>query len=61
MRHRILYEDFYRNEKLLTEELSNDVLHNVIRPNRAKLRAFRLDDLLVVSGMLEHVPHPLGR
>jgi hypothetical protein len=58
------HEDFYRNEKLLTEKLSNDVLRNVIRPSRAKLRAadtrFRLDDLLV-SGMLERTLHPLGQ
>ena len=57
------YEVFYRNEKLLTDVLSDDVLQNVIYPNRERLRAassgFRLDDLL--TAMLEYAPHPLGR
>jgi hypothetical protein len=57
------YEDFYRNENLLTGVLSDDVLRNVIRPNSARLRAVdsrcRLDVLL--TAMLEHAPHPLGR
>jgi hypothetical protein len=29
------YEDFYHNEKLRTDLLSDDVLRNVIRPNSA--------------------------
>ena len=57
------YDDFFNNEKLQTEPLSDDVLRNVICQNSAKLRAadrrYRLDDLL--SAMLEHAPHPLGR
>ncbi len=57
------YLDLYDNETLLTEVLSDDALRNVIRPNSARLRAadprYHLDDLL--SAMLEHAPHPLGR
>ncbi len=57
------YEKLYSNEGLLTEELSDDVLGNVIRPNSAMLHAadgrYHLDKLL--SGMLEHAPHPSGR
>jgi hypothetical protein len=57
------YEDFYRNENFRTEVLADDALRNVIRPNCARLRAadgrYRLDDLL--TGMLEHAPHPLGQ
>ena len=57
------YDDFFNNENLHTEALSDDVLRNIIRQNSARLRAadgrYRLDDLL--SAMLEHAPHPLGR
>ncbi|KAI9466109.1 hypothetical protein BJY52DRAFT_1413613 [Lactarius psammicola] len=57
------YEKFYSNEGLPAEELCDDVLRNVIRPNSAMLRAadrrYHLDKLL--SAMLEHAPHPLGR
>ena len=57
------YEDFFAKEELLTEVLSDDTLHNIIRPNSERLRAadgrYRLDDLLYA--MLKHVPHPLGR
>jgi hypothetical protein len=57
------FDDFFNNENLHTEALSDDVLRNIIRQNSARLRAadgrYRLDDLL--SAMLEHAPHPLGR
>ena len=57
------YEDFFANEELLTEVLSDDALHNIIRPNSERLRAadgrYRLDDLLYA--MLKHAPHPLGQ
>jgi hypothetical protein len=55
----------YFDRKLVDNvpSLLNDVLHNVIRPNSARLRAadtrYRLDDLL--SAMLEHAPHPSGQ
>jgi hypothetical protein len=57
------FRDFFQNERLLTEALSDDVLVSTIRPNRARLRAadpkYRLDDLLIA--MLKHAPHPLGK
>ena len=57
------YEDFFAKEELLTEVLSDDALHNIIRPNSERLRVadgrYRLDDLLYA--MLKHVPHPLGQ
>jgi hypothetical protein len=56
------YEAFFAQEALLTEVLSDDVLHNIIRPNSERLRAdgrYRLDDLLYA--MMKHAPHPLGR
>lgn len=56
------HQDFCGNERPLTE-LCDNVLLNVIRPNSARLRAAdrrcHLDDLL--SSMLEHAPHPLGK
>jgi len=56
------YQDIYNNESLLTSVLAEDVLLNVIRPNSARLRAaddrYRLDHLL--TGMLNHAPHPSG-
>jgi len=55
--------EFYENENLDTDILSEDVMINVIHPNRDRLRAvdgrYRLDKLL--SAMLEYAPHPLGR
>jgi hypothetical protein len=57
------FQELFENESLLTEALSDDALRDIIRPNRTRLRAadsrYRLDDLL--SAMLEHAPHPLGR
>jgi hypothetical protein len=57
------FEDFFNNERLVTEVLSDDVRRNVIHPNRARLRAaesrYRLDDLLYA--MLEHAPDRLGQ
>ncbi|KAH9012724.1 hypothetical protein EDB85DRAFT_1900150 [Lactarius pseudohatsudake] len=57
------FQSFYDNESLLTDDLSDDALRNIIGPNSARLRKaetrYRLDDLL--SAMLEHAPHPLGR
>jgi hypothetical protein len=57
------FDGFYHNESFHTGVLSRDVLCNVIHPNRARLLAasseYRLDDLL--TAMLEHAPHPLGR
>ena len=57
------YKVLFANENFLTEELSNDTLDSIIRPNREKLRAadgrYRLDDLL--HAMLTHAPHPSGR
>ncbi|KAH9026718.1 hypothetical protein EDB83DRAFT_1926692 [Lactarius deliciosus] len=57
------FQSFYDNESLLTDDLSDDALRNIIGPNRTRLREaetrYRLDDLL--SAMLEHAPHPLGR
>ncbi|KAH9168291.1 hypothetical protein EDB89DRAFT_2074117 [Lactarius sanguifluus] len=57
------FQSFYDNESLLTDDLSDDALRNIIGPNSARLREaetrYRLDDLL--SAMLEHAPHPLGR
>jgi hypothetical protein len=57
------YEDLFAKEGLLTEVVSGDALHNIIRPNSERLRAadgrYRLDDLLYA--MLKHAPHPLGR
>jgi hypothetical protein len=57
------YENFYNKQTLRTEILSDDVLRNIISPNRARLRAAdsrcRLDDLLIA--LLEHAPHPLGQ
>ena len=32
------YEDFFAKEELLTEVLSDDALHNIIRPNSERLR-----------------------
>jgi hypothetical protein len=56
------HQDFCDNERSLTE-LCEDVLLNVIRPNSARLRAAdsrcRLDHLLTT--ILEHAPHPLGK
>src|SRR6266702_1724222 len=57
------FQELYDNERLLTEVLSDKALRNIIGPNSARLREadrrYRLDDLL--SAMLEHAPHPLGR
>lgn len=57
------YHEFYNDEKLPTNVLSDDVLRKDIRPNSAKLRAadkrYRLDHLL--SGMLEYAPDPSGK
>ncbi|KAH9074124.1 hypothetical protein EDB83DRAFT_2515891 [Lactarius deliciosus] len=57
--YRVLYDD----ERLLTEVLSDGALRNVIHPNSARLRAadprYYLDEVL--SAMLKHAPHPLGR
>jgi hypothetical protein len=57
------YHDFYNNEMLQTDVLSDDVLRKVIRPNSARLRAadtrYRLDHLL--SAMLEHAPDLSGK
>jgi hypothetical protein len=33
------FQNFYHNEGLLTEALSDDVLRNVIHPNKTRLRA----------------------
>jgi hypothetical protein len=59
-------EDFwsiYENDKVATDVLSNDILHNVIGTNYERLRVAnrrcRLDDLL--SSMVIHAPHPLGQ
>ncbi|KAF8464939.1 hypothetical protein DFH94DRAFT_784376 [Russula ochroleuca] len=57
------FQNFYDNESLNTEILSDEALRNIIRPNSASLRAadnrYRLDDLL--SAMLMHAPHPSGK
>ncbi|KAH9170892.1 hypothetical protein EDB89DRAFT_1218022 [Lactarius sanguifluus] len=57
------FQHLYDNESLLTDDLSDDALRSIIGPNRTRLREaetrYRLDDLL--SAMLEHAPHPLGR
>ena len=57
------YDDFFHKERLLTEALSDGVLRNVVRPSSPRLRVAddrcRLDNLL--SAMLEHAPHILGR
>ena len=59
------YQTLYGNKRLLTEDLSNQALHNVnyvILPNITSLRGadeqHHLNDLL--RGMLKHAPHPLG-
>ena len=56
------YQTLYGNKRLLTEDLSNRALHDVILPNIATLRGadeqHHLDCLL--RGMLKHAPHPLG-
>ena len=60
----------FHNEKHLTEVFFDGVLRNFIRPNSARLRRcvprttdiiilYHLDNLL--SAMLEHALHPLGR
>ncbi|KAH8993395.1 hypothetical protein EDB92DRAFT_398703 [Lactarius akahatsu] len=57
------FQHLYDNERLLTGDLSDEALRSIIGPNRTRLREAetrcRLDDLL--SAMLEHAPHPLGR
>ncbi|KAH9011480.1 hypothetical protein EDB85DRAFT_1117299 [Lactarius pseudohatsudake] len=57
------FQHLYDNERLLTGDLSDEALRSIIGPNRTRLREaetrYRLDDLL--SAMLEHAPHPLGR
>ena len=57
------YNDFYCNENLQTDVLSEHVVHNIIDPNRAMLHAadnrYHLDNLLYA--MLEDAPHPLGQ
>ena len=57
------YQDFYDNKWLLTEVLSDDAERNIIGPNSARLQEaeprYRLDKLL--STMLKHAPHPLGK
>jgi hypothetical protein len=57
------YQDFYDNERLLTEVLSEDAERNIIGPNSARLQQaeprYRLDKLLYA--MLKHAPHPLGK
>ena len=57
------FQNFYDNESLNTEILSDEALRNINRPNSASLRAadnrYRLDDLL--SAMLMHAPHPSGK
>jgi len=53
----------YDNDKVATDILSNDILSSVIGTNHETLRAadrrYRFDNLL--SGMIIHAPHPLGR
>ena len=57
------YNNLYCDENLLTDVLSEHVMHNIINPNRAMLRAadnrYCLDNLLYA--MLEDAPHPLGQ
>ena len=55
------YQTLYGNKRLLTEDFSNQALHDVILPNITSLRGadeqHHLDGLL--RGMLKHAPHPL--
>ena len=56
------YQTLYGNKRLLTEDLSNQALHDVILPNVIMLceadEQYHLDGLL--RGMLKCAPHPLG-
>ena len=55
--------DSFNNQTLPTDVLSNAVVENIIRPNTERLRAaderYRLD--LLLSALLDHAPHPLGK
>src|SRR6266404_4177567 len=56
------FQKLYDDTTLPTDVLCDDALHLIIRHStklRATERRYRLDDLL--SAMLEHAPHPLGR
>ncbi|KAJ6621954.1 hypothetical protein B0H10DRAFT_2214770 [Mycena sp. CBHHK59/15] len=55
--------EFFDNGSLSTVELAEDLLRNVIRPNKARLREsdarYHLDELL--AGMLQEAPDPSGK
>jgi len=55
--------DSFNNQTHQTDVLSNVAVKNIIHPNSERLRAaderYRLDFLL--SALLYHAPHPLGK
>jgi len=57
------YWDSFDNQTLPTDVLSNAAVENIIRPNSERLRAadkrYCLD--LLLSALLDHAPHPLGK
>ena len=57
------YQDFFNNDSLLTEALSDDMLYKIIHLNSERLhkadKNYWLDKLL--SAMLEEAPHPDGQ
>ncbi len=59
-------DEFWRsfnNQTLQADVLSNTVVENIIRPNTERLRTaderYRFD--LLLSALLDHAPHPLGK
>jgi hypothetical protein len=57
------YQNLFKNEGFVTTVLCEDALRDIIRPNSTRLRAankrYRLDILL--SAMITHAPHYLGK
>jgi hypothetical protein len=57
------YQECFSNESLLTEDLSDDALYNIIPLNTARLlgakKNYRLDKLLYT--MVKDAPHPSGQ